>query len=306
VIKIAVQIDMRLLVLGGSGMLGHKLVQVSNPRFETFTTLRGSFGEYARFGIYDESRTLGGVVAEKFETVAGAIASARPDVVVNCIGVVKQDAAASDPITSIMVNSLFPHRVAEVCRQSNARFIHLSTDCIFSGRKGNYAESDEPDAQDLYGRTKLLGEVAGTGALTIRTSMIGRELHGAHGLFEWFLSQTGQQVRGFKRAVFSGLTTNALAGVIANVVERHPELHGTWHVAGEPIDKFELLSLVKEVYGIEIVIEPDETFVCDRSLDGSRFCEATGFKAPTWRQLIQQMRYDPTPYDEIRRVDASR
>ena len=306
VLKIAVLIDMRLLVLGGSGMLGHKLVQLFNPRFETFATLRGPSGEYARFGIYDESRTLGGVVAEKFETVAGAIASVRPDVVINCIGVVKQDAAAKDPITSIMVNSLFPHRVAEVCHQSKTRFIHLSTDCVFSGRKGNYAESDETDAQDLYGRTKLLGEVAGEGSLTIRTSMIGRELHGAHGLLEWFLSQKGDQVRGFKRAVFSGLTTNSLAGVIANVVEQHPELRGIWHVAGQPINKFDLLSLVREGYGLDVEIELDETFVCDRSLDGSRFCDATGFKAPTWQQLIQEMRYDPTPYDKIRRVDASR
>jgi len=227
------------------------------------------------------------------------------EAVVNCIGVVKQDAAAKDPLASITVNALFPHRLAQLARASGARLVHLSTDCVFSGREGNYDESSRPDAEDLYGRTKLLGEVAGENCLTIRTSMIGRELAGAHGLLEWFLSQDGGRVRGFRRAVFSGFTTSALADVIAEVLSEHASLSGVWHVAAEAINKFDLLCLVREVYGLRVEIEPDESFVCDRSLDGSRFREATGIVAPSWPEMIRRMREDPTPYEEIRRGNVS-
>jgi len=295
---------MRVLILGGSGMLGHKLWQTFAPRFDAYVTFRGRAGDYARTGLFDPERSVGGVSAQDFDSVARAFALVRPEAVVNCIGVVKQDAAAKDPLASISVNALFPHRLAQLARAAGARLVHLSTDCVFSGREGNYAESARPDAEDLYGRTKLLGEVAGEGCLTIRTSMIGRELAGAHGLIEWFLSQEGGRVRGFERAVFSGLTTGALAEVIAKVVGEHRDLSGVRHVAAGPISKFDLLSLVKEVYGLRVRVEPDETFVCDRSLDGSRFRGETGVGAPSWPEMIGRMRDDPTPYKEIRRVHA--
>ncbi|HVF45544.1 MAG TPA: SDR family oxidoreductase [Pyrinomonadaceae bacterium] len=295
---------MRVLILGGSGMLGHKLWQRFAERFDTYVTFRGQASAYARAGLFDSSRSLGGVSAQDFDSVARAFADVRPLAVVNCIGIVKQDAAAKDPLTSIAVNSLFPHRLAALARAAGARLIHLSTDCVFSGRAGNYSESDAPDAADLYGRTKLLGEVSGPGALTVRTSMIGRELSGAHGLVEWFLSQRGGRVRGFRRAVFSGFTTRALADVLADILERRPELQGVWNVAAEPINKFDLLTLVRDSYGLDIEIEPDESFVCDRSLDARRFREAAGFAPPSWPEMIERMRGDSTPYEEIRRVHA--
>lgn len=291
---------MRVLILGGSGMLGHKLWQVFAPRFDSYVTFRGQASAYAGAGLFDPARSVGGVSAQDFDSVVRAFAAVRPEAVVNCVGVVKQDAAAKDPLTSIGVNSLFPHRLAQLSRAAGARLVHLSTDCVFSGRAGNYAEEARPDAEDLYGRTKLLGEVAGEGCLTLRTSMIGRELSGAHGLLEWFLSQEGGRVRGFRRAVFSGFTTAALAELIAEVVENHAGLSGVWHAAAEPINKFDLLSLVKEIYGMRVEIEPDETFVCDRSLDGSRFREATGIRAPAWPEMIRRLRDDPTPYAEVR------
>ena len=167
----------------------------------------------------------------------------------------------------------------------NTRLIHISTDCVFSGRKGNYSEDDLPDPPDLYGRSKLLGEVEGKNCLTIRTSMIGRELKGTHGLLEWLLSQRDAQVRGFKRAIFSGFTTQALADTIEEIVSEHRGLNGVWHVAAEPITKFDLLTLVKQTYGLAVEIEPDEAFVCDRSLNGSRFNSATGFRSPSWPEL---------------------
>lgn len=295
---------MTALILGGSGMLGHKVWQTFAPRLETYATFRGNAEEYQSFGIFDESRAVGEVVAENFDSVARAFGVVQPDVVVNCIGIVKQDASAKDPIPSIAVNSLFPHRLAEFCATRGTRLIHLSTDCVFSGRKGNYSEDDLPDAVDLYGRTKLIGEVANEGCLTIRTSMIGRELKSAHGLLEWFLSQRDGRVRGFKRAIFSGFTTRALAEVIGKIIVEQPELNGVWHVAAEPISKFDLLTLVKQTYGLATEIEPDETFTCDRSLDGSRFRETTGIQAPSWVEMIKAMRDDPTPYKEIRRTNA--
>jgi dTDP-4-dehydrorhamnose reductase len=215
---------------------------------------------------------------------------------------VKQDSAALDPLTSISINALFPHRLAVICRAANARLIHLSTDCVFSGRKGNYVEEDSSDAEDIYGKTKYLGEVAGTGCLTLRTSMIGRELGGCHGLLEWFLSQQGKTVRGFRRAIFSGFTTRALSETIASIIADQPQLDGIWHLAAAPISKFELLTLIKEKGGLHVQIEPDDTFSCDRSLNGTRFRNATCFVAPTWSDMISELFKDTTPYTELRGI----
>jgi dTDP-4-dehydrorhamnose reductase len=297
---------MKVLVLGGSGMLGHKVWQAFAPRFDTYVTLRGDIASYARLGIFDESRVLSRVVVEDFESVKRAFALTHPEVVINCVGIVKQDAAARDAVPSITVNALFPHVLARLCREEGARLIHLSTDCVFSGRKGHYVEADPPDAEDLYGRSKLLGEVVYENCLTIRTSMIGRELKGTHGLMEWFLSEKGNHVRGFRRAVFSGFTTAALSELIADIIVEQPELNGLYHVAADPITKFALLSLVKEVYGLQIEIEADETFVCNRSLDGARFSATTGFVPPTWLEMIAGMRQDPTPYEDLRKLQISR
>ncbi len=291
----------KLLVLGGSGMLGHKLWQIFAERFDTHVTLRLPAQAYSQYGLFDPLRAIGGVSALDFHSVTKATTYAKPHVVINCIGIVKQGSAAKDPYTSIAINSLFPHRLAELCRAIGARLIHISTDCVFSGRKGNYSEEDVPDAEDLYGRTKLLGEVDYENSLTIRTSMIGRELSGAHGLLEWFLSQRGRTVKGFKNALFSGFTTQALSEVLARIVNEHPHLQGIYHVAAQPISKFDLLSLVRESWNLNIKIEPDESFSCDRTLDGSRFNQATGFSTPSWPDMISQLRKDPTPYEEIRR-----
>ena len=284
-------------------MLGHKLSQVLARRFETWATVRGSVLDSVGF---DPQRIIRGVSAENFESVENALTAAEPNVVVNCIGIVKQDAAAKDQYQSIAINSLFPHQLARASASRGIRLIHLSTDCVFSGRRGNYKEDDLADAEDIYGRTKWLGELDYEHCLTIRTSMIGRELSGAHGLIEWFLSQRGKSVRGFKRAIFSGFTTLALSETIGNIIADANDLHGVWHVAADPINKFDLLSLVKQAFQADIEIEPDETFVCDRSLDDSRFRARTGFTPPSWEQMIDRMASDTTPYDEIRRTHADR
>jgi dTDP-4-dehydrorhamnose reductase len=295
---------MQVLILGGSGMLGHKLSQIAQTSFDVHVTLRQSPPTH-HLRVFENARLINGVGAEDFDSVAHAVDVIRPDVIVNCIGIVKQSDAAKDPIASITVNSLFPHRLAQLAREHNARLIHLSTDCVYSGSKGIYSEDDLPDAHDLYGRTKVLGEVSTEKCLTLRTSMIGRELAHTRGLLEWFLAQNGREVRGFRRAIFSGLTTLALAEIIVQVISSHPGLHGIWHVAGPATSKFDLLSLVQKTYGLNIRIQPDETFVCDRSLTGSRFEAATGIRAPSWAQMIQRMHADPTPYDAMRRTNDS-
>ena len=288
-------------------MLGHKLAQRFSSRFDTHVTLRSVSPAYAALMPVDSAHTIVGITANDIEGVERTIASISPDVVVNCIGIVKQDAAAKDPVVSIGVNALFPHRVAQACHNAGARLIHISTDCVFSGRKGNYLESDFPDADDLYGRTKLLGEVAGANALTVRTSIIGRELAGHHGLLEWFLSQRGKRVKGFTRAIFSGFTTEALATILARIITDHTKLSGLWQVAAAPINKFDLLSLIKSVYELDIEIDPDTAFVCDRSLDGSRFRAETGLVAPAWPDMIRDMHDDPTPYADLQqRAHAAR
>ncbi len=287
--------------MGGSGMLGHKLVQSWSSRFDVWTTLRSGFSGYERFGIYDENKTLTNVRIDDFDSVVDAFAHSTPNVVVNCIGVIKQLKTAKDPIPTLTTNAVFPHRLANLCRATGVRLITLSTDCVFSGRKGNYSEQDTPDAEDLYGRSKNMGEVAGDNCLTIRTSIIGRELESAHSLIEWFLSNSGGSVRGFRRAIYSGFPTIVLANILADLIENHPAMSGVWHVSSEPINKYELLLLARRAYNLDIEIEPDDDFQIDRSLDSSRFRGETGFSPPSWEVMINRMAADETPYNEWRK-----
>ncbi len=294
----------KVLILGASGMLGHKLWQVFAGRFDTYVTLHRDLGSYRQYKLFDPTRSVCHVSVQDFDSVVRAIDAVRPALVINCIGIVKQAEAAKDPLISIEVNALFPHRLARLCQEREIRLIHISTDCVFSGRKGNYSENDLSDAEDLYGRTKFLGEVSHEDCLTLRTSMIGRELETSNGLIEWFLSQEGKTISGYTRAIFSGFTTNALVEIIAKIVVEQPEMHGVWHVASDPVSKFDVLSLVKQVYRLNIKIEPDEAVVCDRSLNADRFRQATGFVPPTWHDMIVQMYRDPTLYSELRRRHA--
>lgn len=287
-------------------MLGHKLWQSLSGRFDTYVTFRSPVEYYFESGLFDRTRALTGVTAEDFDRLAAAVEAVRPAVIVNCIGIVKQAAAASDPLAIIPVNSLFPHRLAQLCASRDVRLIHMSTDCVFSGSRGNYTETDVSDAEDLYGRSKFLGEVSGEKCLTLRTSMIGRELRKSQSLLEWFLSQQGKTVHGYRRAIFSGFTGIALGKIMSSIISDHADLHGVWHVASRPISKFDLLELVRETYRLRITIEPDESVAYDRSLNGERFQRATGLVVPAWPDMIEEMYRDPTPYPELRRRDAKR
>ena len=292
---------MRVLVLGASGMLGHKLMQVLSARFEMIGTVRRSAASFTGDPVLGGAKLIDDVQAEDDDSIVRAMAEARPNVVINAIGLIKQLPEAKDPIPSITINSLFPHRVAQHCRTAGARLFHVSTDCVFSGRKGSYTEQDEPDPLDLYGRSKLLGEVNGPGAVTLRTSIVGRELETTSGLIEWLISQRGQAIKGFNRAIYTGLTTPALARLMGELIEHHPDLHGLWQVSAEPISKYNLLQMVNDAMGLGITIHPDEQFVCDRSLNSERFRKATNSPLPSWEDMVDELAADSTPYDLIRR-----
>lgn len=279
----------RVLVLGITGMLGNAVFRVfRDGGWEVYGTARS---EATRLSFpYASDRIIAGVEVENVDSLTRALVRAKPDLVVNCVGVIKQLQSAKDPLVTIPINALLPHRLAGFCAIGGARLFHVSTDCVFSGRKGDYAETDAPDADDLYGRSKLLGEVDYPHAVTLRTSIIGHELHnGANGLVGWFLSQS-HAVKGYRRAVFSGLPTVTLAKIMRDVVVPRSNLHGLYHVSAEPIDKLTLLRLVRDAYGRQTVITPDDSVVIDRSLNSERFRSTVDYMPPSWPELIHEMR----------------
>ena len=294
----------RILVLGAAGMLGHKLVQtLVRDQFVVSGTVR-SLLPPARIDAFAGAQIAGGVDAAKFDSVVNAFALTAPDVVVNCIGIVKQLPEANDAIQSLTINSLFPHLLARQCQAAGARLIHLSTDCVFSGRRGMYTEEDFADADDLYGRSKLMGEVGAQEGLTLRTSMIGRELKTRHGLLEWFLSQTGR-IRGFTNAIYSGFTTIELSRIISLVIRQHADLRGVYHVSSAPVSKYDLLKQLREAFEHPIEIDADPSVKIDRSLDSTRFRTVTGYTPSPWESMIREMAADPSPYRSWRSDSAA-
>lgn len=276
-------------------MLGSTVFRLlsQNTSFEVIGTVR-SVATCRFFNEQLQSNIVTGIDAENPDALASFLQHLRPNVVINCVGVVKQLAGAKDPLTAIPLNAILPHRLARLTDMVGGRLLHVSTDCVFSGNRGNYSESDFPDAEDLYGRSKLLGEVDYPNAITLRTSIIGHELASRNGLIEWFLGQEGR-VRGYTKAIFAGLTTDELTRVIVQHVLPHPQLRGTYHVSTHPIDKYQLLRIVRDAYGVSTEIEPDNQVVIDRSLDSSRFRRATGYSPPTWADMIQRMRQHHAP-----------
>lgn len=285
-----VDVKSRVLVLGISGMLGNAVFRVfaQNDGYSVVGSARSAAVlRLLRPELHEQ--VICGVDVENPDSLMRLFARARPDVVINCIGLVKQLAEADEPLAAIPINALLPHRLARLCDVAGARLIHMSTDCVFSGTQGMYREQDLPDAQDLYGRSKYLGEVDYPHAVTLRTSIIGHELSGAHSLVGWFLAQQGP-VKGFTRAIFSGLPTVELARVMRDFVVPNTDLRGLYHVSAEPINKFDLLKLVAQVYGKTVDITPDDKLVIDRSLDSSRFRKITGFQPAAWPELVSRMR----------------
>jgi dTDP-4-dehydrorhamnose reductase len=281
---------MKILVLGVSGMLGNAMYRTlaEHPELDVWGSVRSSSAKRF-FAESLATRILAGVDVENTDSLSALFARVRPQLVVNCIGLVKQFAESDDPLRALPINAMLPHRLSRYCSLIGARLVHFSTDCVFSGKRGSYREVDVSDAEDLYGKSKYIGEVADPHVLTIRTSIIGHEFASRQGLIEWFLHQDGT-IQGYRRAVFSGLPTVELARIVRDVVIPRPDLSGVYHVAAAPIAKHDLLELVAREYGKTIRIEPDDSIVIDRSLVAARFRDATGYVAPDWPELVRRMK----------------
>ena len=290
-------------ILGVNGMLGHKLFQHLRDRFPSTTGLMRGDADRAplqNVNLLNGPDVLTKIDATDFDFVRKQLKRLRPDFVVNAIGIVKQKDEAKELLPSIAVNAYLPHLIASILAEWGGRLIHVSTDCVFSGHRGDYRESDLTDAEDLYGRTKALGETSEPNALTLRTSIIGRELSGSRSLLEWFLSQRGRTVRGFSRAWWSGVSTIQLARLILELIRDGSPLTGIYQVSSGKISKYELLLILRDAFGVPMEIVRDEEFFCDRSLDGRKFAEVTGWRSPSWQEMAAELAADPTPYGRWR------
>lgn len=278
-----------MLVIGANGMIGNAVLRTlsKNKYLNVFGTIRNGKSK-CFFPEKLSPKIIVDIDVEKLDLLVGVIDRVNPDVVINCAGLTKHKTDAEDPLLAIPINALMPHRLARLCSISGARLIHVSTDCVFSGKKGAYVEDDLPDAHDIYGKSKILGEVNYPNSITLRTSTIGHELESRHGLLDWFLSQ-GKSCAGYRRAIFSGLPTVVFAQVICDVVIPRADLSGLYHIAADPINKFDLLTLIAKEYGKKIEITPNDEFLIDRSLNAKRFHLATGYHAPSWSELIKTM-----------------
>ena len=296
---------MKILIFGGNGMLGHMLVKRLSAEHDVRTAIRADFEKYAGIGLFEREKTFDRIDVETEGAAERVVFEIEPDVIINAVGIIKQLPSSKNVVKTLTVNSIFPHRLAEAAAKTGSRLITVSTDCVFDGKRGGYTEDDTPNATDLYGKSKNLGEVTGKNCLTIRTSIIGRELETAHSLVEWFLSQKGSKVKGYRNAIYTGFPTVVLSDIISRIIERHRELEGLYHVSSEPINKYDLLRLVREKFEVDIEIEPFDDFRIDRSLDCTKFKKETGFEPMDWESMIEKMAEDSEWYEEVRKTLSS-
>ncbi len=282
---------MKVLVLGVSGMLGNAVFKSfhEDSNYDVWGTLRSPHW-LPYFSTEMHSKLIHGVDVLNQDTLLRVFELVRPDLVVNLIGITKQQPCGNDPLMVVPINALFPHRLAALCSLTQARLIHKSTDCVFSGKKGFYSELDPSDPIDLYGQSKYMGEISQLKhVVTIRTSAIGHELNSCYGLVDWFLAQK-KSTSGYVNAIFSGLPANEIGRVIRDFVAPNDQLKGLYHIAARPINKYDLLKQIAIVYGKDIFVQPDLHLVLDRSLNAHKFAGATGYISPEWTELLTMMR----------------
>ncbi|MFF5173147.1 dTDP-4-dehydrorhamnose reductase family protein [Micromonospora sp. NPDC000089] len=280
----------RVLILGAGGMLGHTLLREFDKaeEIDVHGCVRALNVAQGTLPAHLSQKVVQAGDVTRLDPLRRVLSTLEPDVVINCVGVIKQRPEVDDAATTVAVNALFPHVLARECRAVGSRVIQISTDCVFSGHGGGYRETDPPDPGDLYGRAKLLGETTRENALTLRTSIVGHEIGSNRSLVDWFLSQTGR-VTGYRQAIYSGLTTTEFAVMLRTVVLPRPHLAGLYHVASAPISKYELLRVIADVYGWAGVIEPSDEYRCDRSLRAEKFHAETGYTPPEWPAMIGQL-----------------
>ena len=286
-----------VLVLGAAGMLGHMLVRTLSDSHRVVGTTSHSFGHSGKLTeILPRDRCVDLLDVRDFIKVGRTIRDWQPDVVVNCIGLIKHKMDDDRVLDTVLINSVFPHQLARQCDELKTRLIHFSTDCVFDGNPGVKRLTDTPDATDVYGTTKRLGEVGYGTSLTLRTSFVGRQIVGAEELVEWVISQRSGQITAYKNAIYSGLTTRALSDVVRQIIDRHPNLVGLYQVASSPITKFDLISHLNDKLQLDITINPDTKFECDRTLDGTDFGRVTGIQVPSWDEMLSEFCSDQAFY----------
>ncbi|TRX40139.1 dTDP-4-dehydrorhamnose reductase family protein [Flavobacterium restrictum] len=278
---------MRILILGVSGLIGHKLLQDLKKDFEIYATLHRAKSDYGDLPLFSEKNIIENIDVLDYEVLKGVLFAVNPDVILNCVGITKRKINTDNFLDVLMVNSVFPHKLARWAKKNKKRVIHFSTDCVFDGKKGNYDETSLTNAEDLYGRTKALGEINYSHTLTIRSSFIGQELFDKTELLDWFLSQEGKTINGFKKVLYSGVSTQFMASVVKNILLNFPDLSGLYQLAPEnAIPKYELLSIAKEAFKVSVTINADEKYVHLPTLDGSKLKNAMDLKIPSWKEMM--------------------
>ena len=293
---------MRVCILGAGGMLGHMLVRVLSDDHDVYGTSKQEWSETAGLARFlEKKRWIGGVDAKDIKTVNDRFAEHQFDVAINCIGVVKQRVHRTTDDEMIEINARFPNKLSEICAAFSTRLIHISTDCVFSGNKGDYVETDTPDPVDIYGSSKLAGEIVDAHNLTIRTSHVGRELTNFTSLFEWLLENRGKQVVGYSNAIYSGLTTFSLSVVINSLLTTGSSIGGLVHVASNPLNKYQLITELNNRLGLGIDIKIDESVVINRSLRPSDQLKQFKIEIPSWDQMLDNFCKDQATYDFVTR-----
>ena len=280
---------MKILILGVNGMLGHKFLYhlAQNDQFEVIGTIRRKKYNFPSVFKDLNFNLITQLDCKDLKNIKQLVSEA--DVVLNSIAMIKQKTSVS-PEEFLEVNGIFPHKLAQICWFSETRLIHISTDCVFSGKRGWYSEEDVPDPIDVYGVSKAVGEIRYGKNLTLRTSIIGTELETSYGLLEWFRQTEDESVSGFKKALWSGFTTDWLAELITRVILELPNLRGLYNIGTKkPIDKYSLLHLINDRFNLNKKISEDTSFVIDRSLNSELFFKITKFPRPTISQQVSRI-----------------
>ena len=280
----------KILIFGCNGLLGSSVFySLSDSKALNVVGTVRTEDSIKYFPFRYQSNIISSVDIANQESLEKIFVQTEPDIVINCVSLPSSLLRLQNPLEMIPIYSLLPHRLAEIANRKHTRLINISTDGVFSGNRGFYSELDFPDASDLYGRAKILGEISQSKhVITLRTSMFGHSIRGNNGLIDWFLSQQ-ELCKGYTRVLFSGLPTVVIAEIIRDYIIPRPDIWGIYNLAAAPISKFNLLNLVKEIYNKKITITPDDEPYCDRSLNAARFCDAVGYEPPVWGELIKIM-----------------
>ena len=289
---------MKVCVLGAGGLLGHMLIRVLGATLDVYGTTRESRSDSSPLARFlPQDKWIDNIDASKFDSINKVFGTTNFDTVINCIGLIKQRNAQTTEHEMMLINAEFPHHLAQVANHQGARVIHISTDCVFSGDKGNYVETDTPDPVDVYGKSKLFGELNDVKNLTLRSSHIGRELTIRKSFIEWLLSQKSGHVEGYGHAIYSGLTSQELARLISELLNAKKGITGMFHVSSQPISKLEIINKLNELLNLEIDVTSDSKVQINRSLNSDKFRLATNLIPNNWDKMLSDFCKDQKNYE---------